>query len=184
MELSDFVEQNLPSTLATVKRLKLIDDVLNIFEIALIYHYTDEGFEFVNESLIKDKGVITNVYAQFLVYTLQKLPNYQKLVFRGTLLNKSQKQRYIEAVTQSITIQEPIFLSTSKSELTANLFSKGDTLFTIFSKTGKQIEKFSKFGLNSGQNEKEVLFIPNTTFEVLDVTKEDSKTLIILEEIS
>jgi hypothetical protein len=119
-----------------------------------------------------------------LIDTLQKLPDYQNVVFRGSKLNKSQKQRYKDAFHNDRLIQEHHFLSTSQSEIIANLFSKGDTFFTIFSKTGKQIEKFSKFGLYSGQNEKEVLFFPNTIFEVLDVSENDSKTVIILEEIA
>lgn len=161
----------------------LTNEVLSIYEIAMIYHYSDSGYEYLNENLIKNKGMITTDYEQFLAETLQKLPSYQNAVFRGTTLNKPQKQRYIEALSTNKVIQEYYFLSTSISEIVANLFSKGDTLFTIFSKTGKQIEKFSKFGLYSGQNEKEVLFLPNATFEVLAVSQVNSKTLIILEEI-
>lgn len=184
MSLSDFVEQKLFTTLQEVRNQGLTDEVLSIYEITLIYHYTESGYENTNEVLIQNKGVITTPYAQFLADTLQKLPDYQDVVFRGTTLIPSQKQRYMVANQQNILVTEPLFLSTSRSEIIANLFSKGNTLFTIFSKTGKQIEKFSKFGLSSGQNEKEVLFLPNTKFEVLDVTQSSLNTLIVLEEIS
>jgi hypothetical protein len=45
----------------------------------------------------------------------------------------------------------------------------GNVLFRILSKTGKEIELISKFGSGS-QNEREVLFAPNSDFNVLDVT--------------
>ncbi len=154
MLISDFVQRHLSFALQEVQKQDLSDEVLNIYEIALIYHYSDSGYEHLNENLIKNKGVITTDYEQFLAGTLQKLPSFQNAVFRGTTLDKSRKQRYIKALSTNKVIQEYSFLSTSTSEIVANLFSKGDTLFTIFSKTGKQIEKFSKFGLYSGQNEK------------------------------
>ncbi len=150
---------------------------------AIIYHYSDSGYENINNTLIENKVIITNSHVRFLCETLNKLPDHQDVVFRGVDFNTSQKQRYIDALNGNTPIQEFSFFSTSRSELIANSFSKGDTLFMIFSKTGKQIEKFSKFGLYSGQNEKEVLFLPNTTFEVLDVLQSTTKTTIILEEI-
>ncbi|PLK44335.1 ADP-ribosyltransferase domain-containing protein [Emticicia sp. TH156] len=183
MELEDYVIRHLSSALAAVQKLDLSDARLTSFEIALIYHYSEEGYESTNELLIKSNGNLMSDYARFLSLTLQKLPAYNQLVFRGCQLNKLQKQRYIEAFNSRTTIQEPLFLSTSKSSLIGNLFSKGDTLFTIYGKSGRDIENFSKFGVKSGQNEKEVLFLPNTSFEVLAVTKSGTKTLITLEEI-
>ncbi len=182
MELSDFVEQNLSSTLNEVRKKHLKDRLLSIYEIALIYHYSESGYESTNETLIKNKGIITTDYAKYLALTLSKLPDYQEVVFRGIVLNQTQKQQYLDANEKNIAIKEPLFLSTSKSESIANLFSKGDTFFSIYCETGKQIEKFSKFGLNSGQNEKEVLFLPNTVFDVLEVRKDNTKTLITLQE--
>lgn len=114
---------------------------------------------------------------------LEKIPDYQDVVFRGESLTQTQKQRYIDAYEHSNPIQIPTFFSTSKSQLIANQFSKRDTLLTIFSKTGKEIERFAKFGIHSGQNEKEVLFVPNCSFEVLEVSISSSNTLITLEQI-
>lgn len=183
MQITEFVIQNLPSLLQQVYNQGIVDDVLDIYEITLIYHYTDSGYERVNETLIQNKGIITSDYERFLLSALKKLPPYQGVVFRGTTLNRSQMNKYVHALNLNTLIQEPLYLSTSRSELIANSFSRGNTLYTIFSKTGKSIEKYAKFGLLSGQNEKEVLFLPNTQFEVLDVTYIDSQTLIILEEI-
>lgn len=53
----------------------------------------------------------------------------------------------------------------------------------IFSRTGKSVEEFAKYGTYHPQNEKEILFRPNLRFKVLQVTKQDAKTLITLEEV-
>ncbi len=58
-----------------------------------------------------------------------------------------------------------------------------NVLFRIQSKKGKDIQKIAKFGIDSGQNEKEILFKANSKFYVLEVRKENSKTLITLEEV-
>jgi hypothetical protein len=48
----------------------------------------------------------------------------------------------------------------------------------------KEIELFTKYGFGSGQNEKEVLFRPNRRFNILEVTKSKSVTLILMEEVT
>ncbi len=56
----------------------------------------------------------------------------------------------------------------------------GNTLFIILSKHGKNIEEISKYG--PSQNEKEVLFVYKTRFNVLELTKSNDKTFIKMEE--
>ncbi|HEY8780983.1 MAG TPA: hypothetical protein VIM16_05145 [Mucilaginibacter sp.] len=46
------------------------------------------------------------------------------------------------------------------------------------------IEKFAKYGFHSGQNEMEILFRPNRRFTILEVTKLNDVTLILMEELS
>lgn len=58
----------------------------------------------------------------------------------------------------------------------------GNVMFRIVSKTGKEIEEISKYGIDS-QNEFEILFLPNTRFNILAVTKENDYTLVTMEEI-
>ena len=55
-------------------------------------------------------------------------------------------------------------------------------LFIIKSRKGKDIEKFAKFGIDSQQNEQEILFQPNAKFKVLDILGQDEIT-ITLEQI-
>ena len=59
---------------------------------------------------------------------------------------------------------------------------KGNVLFRMFSRTGKDIKKITKFGINDSPNEKEVFFSSNKTFRILDITKESTYTLITMEE--
>lgn len=92
MLLSDFVERNLSSILLEVQQNELSDSLLDVYEIAIIYHYTDVGFEDVNEGLIQSKGKISSVYAKLLSEVLAKLPNYQDVVFRGVKLTKNKNQ--------------------------------------------------------------------------------------------
>jgi hypothetical protein len=155
--------------------------VVNVYEIAVIYYYSESGYSELNQKLIESQGKITTDFGNYLAQTLQKLPDYSgELVFRGTYLNQRQVQRYIDAYNEQKPIKEPIFLSTSKSRLIANQFSGGKVIFEIFSKTGKEIEKF---GINSSQNEKEVVFFPNTAFYVRAITKQQDLTFITLREV-
>ena len=70
MSLSDFVEQKLFTTLQEVRSQGLTDEVLSIYEIALIYYYTETGYEHVNELLIQNKGITTTDYDNHLATTL------------------------------------------------------------------------------------------------------------------
>ena len=78
---------------------------------------------------------------------------------------------------------EHSFISTSKSIGIASMYGKS-CQFTIIRRTGKEIEEFTKYGVHNGQNEKEILFRPNRRFTVLEVTKLEDGTLILMEEVS
>jgi len=58
---------------------------------------------------------------------------------------------------------------------------KGFMAFAFFHHA-KEIENVSKFGINSGQNEKEVLFLANTKFNILEIICENEITIITMEE--
>jgi len=122
-------------------------------------------------------------YAKHLNSALDKLPNHKGMVYRGTKLSKSQLEKYKQSLKNATTITEKPFTSTSTSISTANQYSKANTIFTIFSQTGKKIEDYTYYGKTHPQNEKEVLFKSNTTFKVLHIDESDSTTKIFLEEI-
>lgn len=61
-------------------------------------------------------------------------------------------------------------------------FGKG-TKFVMYSKTGKEIEKITKFGKHNPPNEKEVLFMSGKSFNILEIAVEAGQTTIIMEEV-
>lgn len=151
---------------------------LNLFEKAIIYKYSEDGFEELN-SLLRGGNKI-NEFGTYLTDALDKLPNYNLLCYRATKISNLDK--YYDALRKGTTITEKSFLSCTKSRLIAFLYSQSP-LFIILSKHGKDIEKIAKFGINSGQNEKEILFKPNSKFRVLDIQEDESRFTITLEEV-
>jgi len=155
---------------------------LNVYEKAIVFKYSNDGFEDLNESLRINKGKNLTEFGKLLDTVLLKLSDFEGLVFRKVFLSKSELEKYIAAYKEKKIITEQTFISTSKSRLIAMEF-KGNTFFRIYSKTGKEIEKIAKFGIHSPPNEKEVLFAPNKQFQVLEVNELESYTLVTMEEI-
>ncbi|MDC8001973.1 ADP-ribosyltransferase [Aequorivita todarodis] len=182
-EMEKYVEKYLPEILGEILstfRKNEIPELSNA-EKALIYKYSDDEYEFVNQYLRINNGRL-NDFGKLLDISLDKLPNYRKLCFRAVHLKPNELKKYIDAFESSNKIIEHSFLSCSSSRLIAMQFNH-NVLFRIQSKKGKDIQKIAKFGIESGQNEKEILFKANTVFYVLDVRKENAKTLITLQEV-
>lgn len=112
-------------------------------------------------------------HIKFINEALNKLPNYEGIVFRGSKVEQKQLAKY--KVGQIIT--EKGFTSTSSNMAVAQAFS-GNVFYTIFSKTGKAIKDFSEF---SGEDE--VLFRSGTKFKVLAVENKNGKTFIKMMEV-
>ena len=98
---------------------------------------------------------------------LDKLPDYEGLVFRGEEMSSYRKDFFQEVLANKVSLEEPAFLSTTRSEQIAQMFSRGDTVFRIASFSGKSIEAVAFHGLGSPMNEREVLFKSKTRFRVL-----------------
>jgi hypothetical protein len=181
--LEIYVEEHLSSELKAVNKLSFVTDisVLTTHEKALIYKYSVDGYESMNESLRDNNGTITTAFGIHLLSTLKKLPAFAGLLYKGVNLNEAQLKQYEDAYISRQPVLIPAFQSASKSKLIASQF--GQVLVLIYSRTGKDVEKLTKFGKGHPQNEKEVLFLPNCSFRVLEVTKEEGKTLITLEEL-
>jgi hypothetical protein len=114
---------------------------LTLCEKSIIYKYTNDGFEEINELLRNSKGKKNDTFGKFLNFSLKKLPNFDGLVYRAAQLTKSEIDRYIVAFDNNTVIQEYSFISTSKSRLTAMSY-RGNVVFRISSRTGKDIEKY------------------------------------------
>lgn len=184
MTLKEFVENSFKNELKIISESFRNDELSNLsnYEKTIIYKYSEDYYEFTNERLRVSKGKDINDFSNFLIKSLKKLPNYKLICYRSAYLNKSEIKKYTSAFEKNIEIIEYSFVSCSKSRLLANMFSPANVIFIIHSKSGKEIEKIAKFGINSGQNEKEVLFKPNTKFQVLNIKQANGKNLIYLQE--
>ncbi len=182
-ETEKYVKENLSEILRVILTTFRKSEANNLSnsEKALIYKYSDDEYEFVNNYLRTNKGKF-NDFGKLLYQSLDKLPDYKKICFRAVKLNSNDIEKYKEALEFSSIITEYSFLSCSSSRLIAMQFNH-NVLFRILSKNGKDIQKITKFGIESGQNEKEILFKANTKFYVLDIAEENNKTLITLEEV-
>lgn len=161
-----------------VFELSEIDD----FEKAIIFHYTDEGYSVVNSVLRRSAGKLNTEFGVFLTEALGKLPNYEGLVYRCVTLNNSIIQHYMNAAMSGEPIVEHAFSSSSKRRSLAMYFPF-NCLFRIYSRTGKEVERISRYGVHQPPNEQEVLFKCGTTFNVLGVTIESGYSLITMEEL-
>jgi ribosomal protein S6 len=179
--LADYLKQVLRKPFST-------SEILDTYEIAVIYAYTDDRYEALNERLRKNLGQLDTDFGQELDKILAKLPNFEGRVVKGTSLNSRRLAYYEDAFKNDEVVTHHAFESTSKSELRAKEFmrnSKTDkqVLLVIFSKYGKDIEKYSKYDGLSGPNEREVLFRANSQFEVVGIDKSNNFTTITLNEI-
>lgn len=155
---------------------------LSIYEKTIIYKYSLDGYREVNERLRKSKGKKMTEFGKLLSNALDKLPDHEALVYRSADLTKSELKRYQDALKSKAPLLEYAFISTTKFRLIAMNFN-GNTLFRIYSRTAKDIEKIAKFGTHGNPNEKEVLFNANKKFNVLAISQETTYTLITMEEI-
>lgn len=181
-ELQKYVTQYLGRELREVTnshRTTVLNELDN-FEKAIVYKYTEDGYEAVNENLRNDKRIPE--LGVHLINVMKKLSDYKLLCYRAVKLNKSEIQKYQDALANETVITEKSFLSCSKSKAIALAFCQSP-LFIILSKHGKDIEKIAKFGIDSGQNEKEILFKPNSKFRVLEIKQEKDRVTITLEEV-
>lgn len=182
--LEEYATENLKLEIAEIQdsnRNRELD-CLSLYEKAIIYKYSSDGFEDVNYILRRSLGKEINDFATYLDHSLSKLPNFEELVYRGVNLSKKDLDNYKALFKADHAVIEYCFISTTKSRLIATSFL-GNVLFRILSQTGKEIEKISKFGTMGFPNEREVLFSYNTKFRILGIRNEDTYTLITMEEL-
>lgn len=153
---------------------------LSDHEKTLVYKYTLDAYEDLNESLWAGKE---SKFELYLNTVLSKLPDLRDLVYRGAALSQGQISRYKRAFEQKETLVELGFTSASKSRQVAEMYSKSNTLYRIISKSGKEVEQLAFFGIQGPQNEREVLFRSKTKFKVLGLKTENGKNFITLEEV-
>jgi len=178
--LKEFVRQRLPDILQKIERDSIGEFVteLNTYEKALIYYYSIDGYEQLNEDLRDGKP---NEYEVYLNEALDKLPDYERVIFRGADLTQRQIDEYEKCCLEGELIIKPAFISASQSYFIAQQFSKGSVVFEIKSLTGKAIGQLSFY--QGSQNENEILFKSKCKFKVFAVDKSQHFVTIFLEEI-
>ena len=116
--LEEFVRNRLSDIVEKIRQENIGVSVkeLNIYEKALIYYYSIEGYEQLNEDLRQGKA---NDYEVYLNEALDKLPDCERVIFRGVNLSEGQIDRYKKAFSAGEPIIEDAFTSASESYLIA-----------------------------------------------------------------
>lgn len=180
-KLRNFVEEKLSDELKIILsswRNDSLNDYLNIWEKAIIYKYSNDGFKELNLILRNSNGAIIPEFGEFLKNSLNKLPNFADVVYRGVNLSENEIEKYLKLYKEKSIFTENTFISATKSKNIA--YQHGNGIFRIISKKGKDVEQLSKH-----QKEKEVLFCCNSNFKVLDLQKDiyGKGVFITLKEI-
>jgi hypothetical protein len=185
LTVKKYVEKYLATELRAIQISGRVNELpeLDDYEKAVIYKYTNDGYESLNEYLRVHNGQNTNQLGIFLETALRKLPDYLGVVFRGVHLSRHEINRYQNAQLTNSQICEISFLSASISFTIANSVPGINCLFVLNSKKGKAIEKIAKFRLYNPPNEQEVLFLCSTEFRILGMTKEPGYIMITMEEL-
>ena len=125
---------------------------LTVYEKAIIFKYSQDGYEDLNEKLRQSEGKDISAFGILLDECLSKLSDSQEIVFRGVEFPKYKMDEYLIKFSNNEYVTENAFLSTS---LKANeAYKYGMTTLRIFSEKGKAIGSISKY-----QNEKESYFV-------------------------
>lgn len=135
---------------------------LTVFEKAIIYKYSEDGYDDLNEKLRASKGKNITTFGILFAQCLDKLPDFIGTVFRSENLAKHEWEEYLLAFKNDSLITRHGFTSTSKSQLSANKF--GNFRLEIFVQKGKDIEKIARY-----DDEKEVIIRYNCNFRVLSI---------------
>jgi len=159
-----------------------------------ISDYTDTGFFNINKYLGTGK-VFRHLDSaneqtedeiksgiKCLKNSLSDLPNYEGTTYRGDTIKKKNLDDFKNNLDNNY-LEFKSFLSTSKSTEQAEGFAltrkdEYKVIYNIKSKKGKDIETYSDW-----KSEKEVLFMPNTRFNVLGWTDFNGRLVVDLIEI-
>jgi hypothetical protein len=111
------------------------------------------------------KGIMHD-YVSALSYSINKLPRYNGVSYRGIGYSKEIIEELIDCKAKRKPFVHRLGMSTSITPRVADNFSSGIT-FKVYGKSGVYGREFSAFS-----NELEVLYRPGSRFEVVDVYQE------------
>lgn len=197
----DFTEPYLANALSKVREGGYVAAYprLTPEEKAVIYYYTHshECANAIKDPIARANGMITEPAGLWLQAALQKLPPYAGPVYSAEqwpadkLVLLYERQAAGEPLGELTDIRWPNFMSSSASLKTAQhyLFSnlhRKNCLLSILSRTGRNIEPLSSYGSNGRYgvpNEREVLFLPHTSFRIVGIKQKTSFSEIQLVEL-
>ena len=199
----DFSEPYLANALRVVQERGYVtayaDCDITPEEKAIIYYYTHshECSDAIKGPIARAGGVIAEPMGLWLQAALTKLPPYGGLVYSAeqwpaaTLLLLQQLQAADKPLGTLANVPWPNFMSSSLSKKVAerhrsNNPIRKNCLLTIFSRTGRYIEALSRYGVNGSygvDSEREVLFLPHTSFRVVGIRQKTSHSEIELIEL-
>jgi hypothetical protein len=182
-QLSAYVSQHLPAELRLMQTggYAAACPELVPAEKAVIYHYTHVGSSEANRALHDSNGSTDTPFGQALATALAKLPPFKgQQLFSAAWLTQPRWQQLLVAAADTAMpdlapLPWPAFLSASQALLVAEQhlnYSPKSCLLSIRSKTGRLVESLSHYGPNGpdpAQNEREVIFLPNTQFSVISL---------------
>lgn len=113
---------------------------LTLYEKAIIYKYSIDGYLEINKNLRFNKGANTTSFGRLIAQSLEKLKSYTSIVYRKVQLSKSQQNIYKKSLTNDLHIKEPAFSSTTKIKDIAMLFP-GNNLFSLTQKPERILKK-------------------------------------------
>ena len=185
MTTEDYAKKHLFREIKEIEnshRLNVLTE-LTVYEKAIIYKYSEDGYVDLNEKLRLSEGEDISIFGLLLDECLSKLPDYQDVVYRGDSLTESEIKQYNYRFVNQEYYEEYLFFSSSKSRNKAYEYAKPyknefSVIFTIFSKRGKDISSLAKYEI-----EREILFRYNSRFNVINIEERENVYFIILKEI-
>jgi hypothetical protein len=203
LPLLDFSEPYLANALSKVQQGGYVaahaDCNLTPEEKAIIYYYTHsrECANAIKDPIAKADGLIAEPPGLWLRAALTKLRPYVGPVYSAErwppddLLLLQERQASDVALGTIPGKPWPNFMSASTSRKTAekhrnNNPTHKNCLLTILSRTGRYIDTLSRYGINGRHgedSEREVLFLPHTSFRVVEIRQKTSYSEIELKEL-
>lgn len=153
---------------------------LNDNETNLMYNYSDRLYKTLNQEIYTgNKTDMTDFVVDRMNATMDKLKSYKGNTFRG--MNVDNAEQFVSQLESGETFRFDTFTSSSKDMNVVQDFldsRKEKVIFSIESKTGKEIDKLSMV-----PEEQEVLFKAGTKFKFISKNKMGDTTYVKISEL-
>lgn len=165
-------------------------------ELGAIHHYTRSNtmaYRDLNKSLVTGKmDDFNSAFSDLISNGLNKLPDFEGVVYRGSILNNAQLSAYLDAHTRGAGYTHKFFTSGSKDIGIAKGFtdlrrlkkSEQQCIFEISSKKGKYVNDISEFNSKFAKTvQQEVIFDKGTKFDITEIAQIKGTWYIKMSEL-